>query len=69
MAGKENMKDSIQKIYLRIQTRKLKQITEIEEILTPLQKEHPEVKKVLDIIHSWKPKLGYESGGIRKGIH
>jgi len=63
------MEDSIQKIYLRIQKRKIKQITEIEEILIPLQKDYPQIKKVLDILQSWKPKLGYEGRGVRKGIH
>jgi|GEM_PF-3294362 len=65
----ESINMELFKIYSSIKFRKIEQIKYIEAVLSPFVPEHPELKKVLDIIERWKPKLGeqeHESHHIQK---
>lgn len=64
----------IARIYNQIKRRKIHDINRIEELLSPLVPDHPEIQPVLDIIRGWKPELTEtedlgESGDLRKSLN
>jgi len=48
--------NDIHRIYNKIKKRKNERISEIENIVTPLLSEHPELARVINILQELKPK-------------